>query len=647
MSREQGRGWPRNGLQAWFWLPLILLLSCHIRLPEVILSAPWLVLPLALWLGQRYGKMGLVVVALGGLGLPLDISYKFIALPGHPDVYLAALFLAWLASRPEPLQRLACSSLPPWALPLILGLLALSLELWGQKYNSDIELRVLLHFKVLFYLFVFSLGLSRVRLSLVLGSLLTVTLIGMLLDVLHLPRDAAVWLDAYQADLSLLGLTELKYLKLGFILDTPAVLLTATGYLLFGRSLRDAQSAETQQFLHLGIAVALMLGLLLLGLGRELNLWLVNTLVEPDYHSWKLPAFWRWFGVAEAIPLAALIAGRYLGYLGLVALLAGVVAMWGLEGWLRADFELSKIRLYISLSIPLYVFGFGSLGVQIRELIEHRTVPWWSNAWAFYLLLVMIVLFQLWPLEVPLDLFWLCILFIAVIGASLLITRLWRWLAPLRKRHNGWLVLISFFLLLYSMLANYQAVWEALRTLGEQLSQLGSLARGQQVYLQMDNRMLFSSLTLLGLGIISFTCGAVLATAGDLWDDLVDLRDRLTEWRHKRKGTAELDEVTEKKPESTIIAMFNRWLRRLGWACFAAALLLPAAIGGQTAWQSYKKQQARTAERMARNSQTAERRQQSGEDIDIQLIAAVVEFTTSWPTTKVHSGYRHTNYDTD
>ena len=63
------------------------------------LSAHWLVLPMALWLGYRYGQMGLAAVELGGLGLPLRLSYKYFTLPGYPDVYLSALFLVWLASR--------------------------------------------------------------------------------------------------------------------------------------------------------------------------------------------------------------------------------------------------------------------------------------------------------------------------------------------------------------------------------------------------------------------------------------------------------------------------------------------------------------------------------------------------------------------
>ncbi|RLJ17920.1 hypothetical protein DJ030_13010 [bacterium endosymbiont of Escarpia laminata] len=648
MPSEHGTDRARDGLLAWAWLPLILLLSCHVQLSDIIkLSAPWLILPLALWLGQRYGKMGLAVVAIGGLGLPLYLSYDAISLPAYPDIYLAALFLAWLAGRPEPLQRLASRTFPAWALPLILGLLALSLGLWGERYSGDIKLQAVLHFRVLLYLFVFSLGLSRVSLGVVLGSLIGVTLFGVLLDGLQLPRDAAVWLGAIRADLPLLGLTELKYLKLAFILDTPAELLAAIGYLLLGRTLRQPQHAAMSQTLYPGLAVVL-LGLLLLGLGREVNLWLVNAVVDPDYpRFWKLPVYWRWFGVAEAIPLAALIAGRYLGYPGLVALLAGVVVMWGLEGGLRAGFELSQFRPYISLSTLLYVFGFGSLGIQIRARLEHRTVPWWSNAWAFYLLLVLIVLLQLWPLEAPLDLLWLCALFVVITGASLLVTRLWRWLAPLSKRHTGWLALISLCLLLYSVLANYQAVWEALRVLGDQLSLLGLLAQGQQVDLEVDNRMLLASLTLFGLGVVIFACRVVLAAAGDLWGDLVELRDRLTGSHDEKEGVPTKGGGDGEELEVTAFARLNRWLGRLGWACVAVALLLPAAIGGQTAWLSYNKQQARAAERLARNAQIPEPRRQSGEGLDSQLLAAVEEFTASWPTTQAHSGFRRKSYDID
>ncbi len=648
MPSEHGTDRARDGLWAWAWLPLILLLSCHVQLADMVkLSAPWLILPLALWLGQRYGRMGLAVVALGGLGLPLYFSYDFFILPAHPDIYLAALYLAWLTGRPEPLLRLTSSTLPAWALPLILGLLALSLGLWGERYSGDIKLQAVLHFRALLYLFVFSLGLSRVSLGVALGSLIGVTLFGVLLEGLQLPRDAAVWLGAIRADLPLLGLTELKYLKLAFILDTPAELLAVTGYLLLGRTLRGAQPATKKQTLHPGLA-AVLLGLLLLGLGRELNLWLVNAVVDPDYRRfWKLPTYWRWFGAAEAIPLAALIAGRYLGYPGLVALLAGVVVMWGLEGGLRAGFELPQFRPYISLSTPLYVFGFGSVGIQIRALLEHRTVPWWSNAWAFYLLLVLIVLLQLWPLEAPLDLLWLCALFVTITGVSLLVTRFWQWLAPLSKRHTGWLALISLCLLLYSVLANYQAVREALQVLGEQLSLVWLLALGQPVDLEVDNRMLLASLALLGLGVVIFAVRAALAAAGDLWGDLVELRDRLTGSHDEKEGVSTNGGGDGEQLEITAFDLLNRWLGRLGWACVAVALLLPAAIGGQTAWQSYNKQQARAAERSARNAQIPEPRRQSGEEIDSQLLAAVEEFTASWPTTQAHSGFRRTSYDID
>ena len=648
MPGKQGAMLTKDWVRAWGWWPVILLLSCRIQLTDAIsLSAPWLVLPLALWLGHRYGKMGLAVIAISSLGLLLRVSNDFANLGGHPDVYLAALFLAWLANRPEPVETLASNRLPVWAVPLLLGLLPLSLGLWGGMLGSGIWMQVILHFKVVLYLFLFSLGLSRMPLGVSLGSLFAITLIGVLLEGLQLPPDAATWLDAKRADLPLLGLTELRYLRLEFTLDTPAKLLVATGYLLAGRSFRNVVPTTTGPVFKAVLVVVLVV-LLLLGLGRQLNFWLVNVALAPDYsYARYLPAYWRWLGVAEAIPLAALITGRYLGYPGLVALLGGVVMMWGLDGWIGADFELAKIRLFLPLSTFLYLFGFGTLGIWIRELRENPTGSWWSNAWAFYLLLVLIGLIEFLSLETFFDLFRLCLLFVIVTGVSLLVSRAAKWLMPLCKRHTGWLALASFCLLLYSVLVNYQAVGEALRALIAQLYTLLPRASGHWEDLELDNRMLLASLVLVGLGVVTFSGRAVLASAGELWRDLAELRGRLIEFLRVRQWVPASQVGGEEPPESTVVTVFNRWLGRVGWACMALALIMPIAIGSQAAWQSYKKSQAQIAKRMERAAQSADIRQPSRENIDPQLLAAVAEFATSWPLKRVHTGYSRTSFDLD
>lgn len=633
----------KDWLRPWIWLPVLLLFSLHLNFSDLLrLGSPWLVLPVAIWLGHRYGRMGIAVVAASGIGLVPYLRWGYSSLPAFPDIYIAALILARCAIQGDIFTRLAWRPVVPWLLPIAIGLLAIYLGLWGKSYGDGVEVRVMLHFRVLIFLLMFSLGLSGTPLKTAIASLALATLVGIVLEALPLPRDAGEWLMARRADLPLIGLTELKYLFATYILDTPKMFLAAAGYLLFGRSLRDAKNSPVLTVARPWLGIVIAAGLLV-SMGQQVNLWLVNLLLEPNikYVS-SLPYYARWFGVIEVAPLLGLVAGRYFGYPGLLALLTGVVLMTGLEGWMRSA-DVAHLHMSISLAVPLYIVGFGILGVQIHTRREGRSAPWWSWAWAQYLLIVALVLYGLMPLEKQLDLLFMCLAFLALVTISLALAQSWKRRAPQRQDYTGWLTLATAVLLGHSLIQHYQAVWSALTIMSQQVHQVWSFVSGAPAELRIDNNMLLASLCLFCIGVVIMGIRKLVASAVDMRDDLLALYALLKRWSKTRPTSAFTTEPQAAQPQRADHAL-PRWLGRLGWICMAAALVLPIIVSGQNAWSKHERKVEWDKQRREEESERSQHYEESRKKVDPVLLAAVQSFIADWPKATEDPGYDRIYY---
>src|SRR5262245_31867552 len=87
-------------LTLWRWLPVMLLLAFGTRITETLsLSAPYVVVPLAAYLGFKHGRAALVTVTLGVLPQVVGVYSTASWMGGCIDVALLALAACHLAAR--------------------------------------------------------------------------------------------------------------------------------------------------------------------------------------------------------------------------------------------------------------------------------------------------------------------------------------------------------------------------------------------------------------------------------------------------------------------------------------------------------------------------------------------------------------------
>ncbi len=61
----------------------------------------------------------------------------------------------------------------------------------------------------------------------------------------------------------------------------------------------------------------------------------------------------------------------------------------------------------------MYVYGFGLLGIRIRDVLAHTTTKLWSGVWLRYLLLYMLLLVNMIPIESPYSVPFIALAFLA------------------------------------------------------------------------------------------------------------------------------------------------------------------------------------------------------------------------------------------
>lgn len=427
----------RAGVGPWLWMPALLLVALQWRLLQsVTLSASELAIPIAALLGHRYQRRGLAVVALGGLLLPIGWSYAFVSVGPHLDLYLAALLVCALAGAKRPLVESVPSFRP--SLLFFATLLMLPLAIWLYGANvGDVRVVVVLRFHALLYLLLFTLGLARFRVGLVIAALAACTLLGILLETLGLPRDARTLFGDSRAQFPLFGPTELRYLWIGYGLDSPAAFLTGLGYFLVGREFASLEESHPLAPMPWYRTYGAVLLLAVLALGSELNRYAISGRTGVP-----LPPYFRLLGSFFALPCAALLGGLLLRYRGLFMVLVLVPLFWWLDGLLRSGFNFRTPWLFLPLHEPFSVLGFGALGLALRDIaLRTRTV--WSRRWTLYVLLFLLVLPSWIAPNSPLQVLLLALGFVGSIVLGTLTAWLSKRLLGWLPTHGGWLSLVS------------------------------------------------------------------------------------------------------------------------------------------------------------------------------------------------------------
>lgn len=509
----------RSRLMPWIWLPVLVLAGIGVQaLATVTLWAVHLVIPLAAWLGARYGRRGFAVVVLGGL--PLLVSWRYAALFGGSclDIYLAALVVCTLATSSSwpRIQRFRLPSAAACTLAFVL--LPLSIGFYGSD-AGEFTYQLALEFSALLYLFVFLLGAAGFSTRVFAALLAGCTLFGMTLELLQLPENAEQLFGGPYAELPILGYTRLRPLWMEYGLDSPAYLFTTLGWFAAGRqvaSLSEGHAVHIPWY-RSWLPVAL---LALVGLGWETNTYVLTLITgsEPP------PAF-NMLGAFYALPCAALMAGLLLRWRGIWMVLALVLLFLLLDGLIRGRFDLLDIQPLFDLRDPAAVLGYGVLGIALRNRLLGTRDTLWSWQWTSYVVMTAVVLPVLFSLDSVLGLLWMLL---AMIGSIVI----GQWLARLRKRylgwlptHGGWLALLWLLAFLFVAVRSRDLLMQTAMMVREwAVANIESLQNRGGWY-EPDGEEFIAMLLLSGVCVLFFSIlQHLLQNASSCWGDLRELQ---------------------------------------------------------------------------------------------------------------------------
>jgi len=456
-AREAEASHARSAWRAWLWVPALMFISLHWNITANLpLSADMLLVPLAAFIGHRHGKKGIVIVALGALLTVVDWWFASLSAGGLIDVYLTAVCVSALAAS----SRALSASLPDWVdvrrlIPALL-VLPIYLSVYGATLHG-IEIQLSGTLELLLYLFVFALGLRAANTRAVMAALAMFAALGMLLDAFALPDDARDLLGGPRAELPLIGLTELRFIRWEYLFDSPAALLMATAYFQLGRLCAFLYS-------HKGISwsrvrsYALTIALCVLALGWQLNAYFASA--SPDA---EIPSRFHLIGHYYALPCAALTAALLLRYAGVAVVLAMVAFFWILDGVIRAGFDWSGPRIIFAIHEPITVLSFGALGLALRNRLLGTSDVWWSPRWASYAVVLSVSVPMLFSWDSLWDFLWASLTFAAGLVLGHLATKF-------RKKYLGWLPKHGGWVAMFSVLALALVIWAARSTIVQMLS---------------------------------------------------------------------------------------------------------------------------------------------------------------------------------
>jgi len=624
-----------NWLSPWLWAPLVMVLALEMYPIDILfVGGAYLLIPIAGYLAARYGTNGWTVVAASGL-----IAFVPVEVPGaaRPElgIYLAALLVGW-SLRDKPLTA---GTVPPLRLNLwvYFGIFLLPIQLGLGAWLSEI---VEFNLLAIQYLLVFLLGVRRLPVRPIVLALIAAATFGILLEYLALPRHAAEWIGARRAELPLLGMTNLRDWYVHYAFDSPAALLTALGFLYFGRFLGSPTDREVRELLPPMVRVGLLLAVVLLTFGGR-----INGVLAPDDG-----VALRWLGHAYAIVLLGMLAGFFFRFAGIVSTLFVAIGFWWIDALLRARPEHTELRVFIDLGTLLYLYGFGLLGIGMRDALQGTSSTLWSWPWFRYLTLYFLVLLAVISVDSSGAVLLLAFAFVTGIALTMVVGHIRDRLRPQKiKVAGGWLSLLTLIMASYLAYMFSTGAWEgALETVKGVSGLIGGLILGKAA---LDN----DDLVMVGIIVtVSFTTSSLIVStlrkliesAFQLVGDLKALLDRLRTGEHVTItiGTPApkvTHDVTPAEPASRLQNALT-WTNR---TLLTGAVIVPLALFGYNGWLEYQEELAddrefaefdrRSEEELERDRQKRERARREREQIRMVFIEklsdAAIEVLAKFP----------------
>jgi hypothetical protein len=338
-------------VKALFWIPALWALAFNWYAGPFSFTPSYLIIPIAAYLGQRYGRSALWLVAVGGLPLlPPLRSYAFISLPSALDVYVVALAVCALASDERPLAERTprFGHTPKTAvagLPLLAAALAvLPWTLWlGGFELGGVRIGVVFGLTSILWLLLFLVGWSAFPARQAVAALVLAAALGTGLDGI-LPEAG-------------------RHLAWEYRLDSPAACLLGIAYFAAGRlwatMLRTRASPLSSRH-----AYGLVLLVALVALGFVVN---GVALTATGFESHLLPRWGFLIGAPLGLPLTGLLGGLLAGRRGIVLAVLAVPVFWTLDALALSGFRLPLHEFAAQLHQPLAVLAFGLLGLGMRS----------------------------------------------------------------------------------------------------------------------------------------------------------------------------------------------------------------------------------------------------------------------------------------
>lgn len=580
-------------LVAWKWAPLIAALGLGTSMGPFSLSAAFLVIPVGVHLGLRYGRAGLAVIAVAGLPLVLEASVGAFRSTSAVGVYAVAVLLAWWLSQPRENPLLPRLRLAPWVyaalllLPLQLGLGAIDvdwLEVLGAKH-----VRLVLDGYPVFFLLVFTLGVSRARTAPLTLFLALLAVIGTGLEYLHLPDSAADLFRADRADLPPLGLVELRPLFVHYRFDSPAQWLTALAWFGFGRFLGRAWVEGGNGLPAPAVRAGQFAVLAFLALGGYLNAWFLGA-----YGNGLI-----WAGSYHALVLTAVVAGLYFKFAGVVALCLLITGFAFVDALVRAAlYDMSGFPFTVNLGDYLIAYGFGALGVLIRSEMVQEPANVWSGPWVRFLVFYLLLVVALVPLDTPASPLLVLTVFCAGIAAAMALSAARdRLTAGTITLHGGWLSLATVLMLFYLAYSFAAGSWETLLRGCSQAIALGTQLLVAAEVLDEEEALALGFLVpafLLLLWTFGTTVEKLAETAGQF---RADVRALLHRRRERVPVVIRLEQDREEAVgPRTVRGPVSRSLRWINRSLLAAAVAAPVCLLTYNTWLEYRERLARDRE---------------------------------------------------
>lgn len=362
------------------WIPVLLLLAFQFRLTSsYVIYGPYVVIPLAAFLGHKYGKGAIWTVVLGGMLFPIGLKLGAYSSGRYLDLYLLAIITCYLASSPRSLQQWLPKLTSKKLLIAALILFPMAIVFYEGELFEDLPVILGFDFFDFLVVFLFAMGAAGRSAKSVIVALVVAGAIGITLKIMGWPPRANIILDAQKVYLPLLGLSELKNMGGYYTLNSTIDLLTCLGYFWSGyilyRFWEKGSIPATSKFFWFWLFLAGFFALSSLDyylLIRELD-WPRSPLLNITKSTLLLV-------------LVCFMAGLLGKRRGLGFMVGMVVLFWVLNGIAISGFNFTRPYILFRPMEIVYVFSFGSLGIWLRNQLVEEEQAALSWNWFWYTL---------------------------------------------------------------------------------------------------------------------------------------------------------------------------------------------------------------------------------------------------------------------